>query len=261
MRRSLLTQKAYAEGLRSLLLWTASWRDRAAQKRDTGEDATVESRVNDLLLPIVKGYGSERTWILLGTESLQTLGGSGYLADHPLEQYVRDAKIDTLYEGTTAIQGQDLFFRKIARDSGRTLQVVLDEVRSTLAHLDPRLAEEQVAMKAAVEDVDIVVARLLQQAAHSARTDPCAIYDVGLNTSRLLIMLGEVLVAWLLIRSASIALAALDGNPSESDRHFYTGKIGAARHFCRLVLPHVAAERRICESTDRSVMDLDPAVL
>ena len=74
--------------------------------------------MNDLLLPIVKGYGSERSWTLLGTESLQTFGGSGFLQDYPIEQYVRDAKIDTLYEGTTAIQGQDLFFRKIVKDQG-----------------------------------------------------------------------------------------------------------------------------------------------
>jgi hypothetical protein len=79
-------------------------------------DAAAE-RLNDLLLPIVKGYGSERSWVLLGTESLQTFGGSGFLSDYPIEQYVRDAKIDTLYEGTTAIQGQDLFFR-IVKDEG-----------------------------------------------------------------------------------------------------------------------------------------------
>ena len=67
----------------------------------------------------MKGYGSERSWVLLGTESLQTFGGSGFLQEYPIEQYVRDAKIDTLYEGTTAIQGQDFFFRKIVKDQGR----------------------------------------------------------------------------------------------------------------------------------------------
>ena len=81
----------------------------------------MADRVNDLLLPIVKGVGSERSWELLGTESLQTFGGSGFLQDYPIEQYVRDAKIDTLYEGTTAIQGLDFFFRKIVRDKGQAL--------------------------------------------------------------------------------------------------------------------------------------------
>ena len=81
----------------------------------------MANRVNDLLLPIVKGVGSERAWVLLGTESLQTFGGSGFLQDYPIEQYIRDAKIDTLYEGTTAIQGLDFFFRKIVRDKGQAL--------------------------------------------------------------------------------------------------------------------------------------------
>ena len=73
--------------------------------------------MNDLLLPIVKGVGSERSSELLSV-ALQTLGGSGFLQDYPIEQYVRDARIDSLYEGTTAIQAMDLFFRKIVSDNG-----------------------------------------------------------------------------------------------------------------------------------------------
>ena len=127
VRRSLMTQKAYAEGLRALVLYTASQQDIVdqAQPRDRvrgassrARPADIANRVNDLLLPIVKGLGSERAWVLLGTESLQTFGGSGFLQDYPIEQYVRDAKIDTLYEGTTAIQGLDFFFRKIVTRQG-----------------------------------------------------------------------------------------------------------------------------------------------
>ena len=77
-------------------------------------------KVNDLLLPIVKGVGSEQAYAKL-TECLQTFGGSGFLQDYPIEQYIRDAKIDSLYEGTTAIQAQDFFFRKIVRDQGVAL--------------------------------------------------------------------------------------------------------------------------------------------
>ena len=122
VRRSLMTQKSFAEAMRALVLYTASWQDRVQIAEHDGRDATSSAeRVNDLLLPIVKGYGSERSWVLLGTESLQTFGGSGFLQDYPIEQYVRDAKIDTLYEGTTAIQGQDFFFRKIVKDQGQAL--------------------------------------------------------------------------------------------------------------------------------------------
>ena len=124
VRRSLMTQKSYSEGMRALVLYTASIQDEFALAQADGSDKErIEDLllINDLLLPIVKGYGSEKSWTLLGTESLQTFGGSGFTTDWPLEQYVRDAKIDTLYEGTTAIQGLDFFFRKIVRDRGLSL--------------------------------------------------------------------------------------------------------------------------------------------
>ncbi|MDT5030270.1 MAG: hypothetical protein QOC94_441, partial [Actinoplanes sp.] len=106
VRRSLMLQKSYAEALRALVIFTATYQDKVAIAEAAGdtEAAKVASGVNDLLLPLVKGVGSERAYELLGHESLQTFGGSGFLQDYPLEQYVRDAKIDTLYEGTTAIQ-------------------------------------------------------------------------------------------------------------------------------------------------------------
>ena len=112
-----MTQKAYAEGLRALYLYTATFQDAAVAKALHDVDAELAVKVNDLLLPIVKGVGSEQAYAKL-TESLQTFGGSGFLQDYPIEQYIRDAKIDSLYEGTTAIQAQDFFFRKIVRDKG-----------------------------------------------------------------------------------------------------------------------------------------------
>ena len=124
VRRSLMVQKSFAEAMRALVLYTASWQDQIQLRRARtarADDDKLADAVNDLLLPIVKGYGSERSWVLLGTESLQTFGGSGFLQEYPIEQYVRDAKIDTLYEGTTAIQGQDFFFRKIVKDQGKAL--------------------------------------------------------------------------------------------------------------------------------------------
>src|SRR5215213_6571044 len=125
VRRSLMLQKSHAEGMRALYLYAASFRDQVTEAEAAGtadsEEATLAAKVNDLLLPIVKGFGSERATQLLTAESLQTLGGSGFLQDYPIEQYIRDSKIDTLYEGTTAIQGQDFFFRKIVKDGGVAL--------------------------------------------------------------------------------------------------------------------------------------------
>ena len=117
--------------MRALVLYTASIQDAFAIGEAEGLDKDKLHdlhALNDLLLPIVKGYGSEKSWVLLGTESLQTFGGSGFTQDWPLEQYVRDAKIDTLYEGTTAIQGLDFFFRKIVKDGGRAITLLGKEI-------------------------------------------------------------------------------------------------------------------------------------
>jgi hypothetical protein len=87
----------------------------------------LSDKRSDFLLPLVKGYSSEKAYELLAT-SLQVFGGSGFTQDYPIEQYIRDAKIDTLYEGTTAIQAMDLFFRKIARDQGQTVAAFAAEI-------------------------------------------------------------------------------------------------------------------------------------
>ena len=129
VRRSLMPQKAYAEGLRALYLYTATYQDAAVAQARARRRRRAAVTVNDLLLPIVKGVGSERAYANL-TESLQTFGGSGYLQDYPIEQYIRDAKIDSLYEGTTAIQAQDFFFRKIVRDQGVALAHVAGRDRA-----------------------------------------------------------------------------------------------------------------------------------
>src|SRR5919107_41480 len=169
VRRSLMLQKAYAEGLRALVLFTASQQDTVHAAEQTGGassgDAALAARVNDLLLPLVKGCGSERAWVLLGTESLQTLGGSGFLQDYPVEQYVRDAKIDTLYEGTTAIQGQDFFFRKIVRDRSRALDHLAGEVQAFLDNEggNGRLKVERELLATALADVRGIVTAMVEQ--------------------------------------------------------------------------------------------------
>ena len=262
VRRSLMTQKSFAEGMRALVLYTASWQDRVQVAAHKGERDELAERVNDLLLPIVKGYGSERSWVLLGTESLQTFGGSGFLQDYPIEQYVRDAKIDTLYEGTTAIQGQDLFFRKIVKDQAKALGFLAGEIETFLKSEagNGRLKNERELLATALEDAQAIVGAMINDLMSA---DPSAeggnlhnIYKVGLNTSRLLMVLGDVVCSWLLLRQAEIALEKLSGDAGK-DKSFYEGKVAAAQFFARTVLPKVTAERAIAEATDLSVMELD----
>jgi len=254
VRRSLITQKAYSEGMRALVLYTASIQDAVAIARADGDESQIKDleALNDLLLPIVKGYGSEKSWVLLGTESLQTFGGSGFTQDWPLEQYVRDAKIDTLYEGTTAIQGLDFFFRKIVKDGGRAIGLLAKEI-GAFADRGGELADEKAALGKALADVNGMMGVLVGFAMES-QEKPEEIYKAGLQTTRLLMAAGEVIIAWLLLRQAEIAIEKAPSAGRDSD--FYTGKIASAKFFVRTVLPHLTAERKIMEAENGAIMDI-----
>ena len=256
VRRALLTQKSYAEGLRALYLFTAAHQDPAVAAIVSGADAEMAERVNDLLLPIVKGVGSERAYQCL-TESLQTFGGSGFLQDYPIEQYIRDAKIDSLYEGTTAIQAQDFFFRKIARDQGVALQHVVSQIQTFLGSDSARaeLADARALLATALADLQAMVTAMtgyLLDAQQNARE----LYRLGLESVPFLLAVGDLLIGWLLLHHAEIALDALDGDLSDRDRAFYNGKVAAAKFFAKNVLPRLTAERKIIEGVDLTIMDL-----
>jgi alkylation response protein AidB-like acyl-CoA dehydrogenase len=256
VRRALMTQKAYAEGLRALYLYTAAHQDSAVAAVVSGADENLAERINDLLLPIVKGVGSERAYQCL-TESLQTFGGSGFLQDYPIEQYIRDAKIDSLYEGTTAIQAQDFFFRKIARDRGVALQHVVGQIETFINNPEgrPELAHGRELLTAALDDVRAIVATMtgfLFSAQENARD----LYRVGLDSVAFLLAAGDLLIGWLLLRQAEVALNSLDGEADDRERAFYSGKVAVANFFARNVLPRLSAERAIAESVDLTIMDL-----
>ncbi|MGW1373435.1 acyl-CoA dehydrogenase [Streptomyces sp. NPDC002446] len=256
VRRSLMTQKAYAEGMRALVLYTASVQDSIAVKEAAGEEASELNALNDLLLPIVKGYGSEKSYEQLA-QSLQTFGGSGYLQEYPIEQYIRDAKIDTLYEGTTAIQGQDYFFRKIVRNQGQALNTLAEEIKKFLAEGTGGAELEQARgeLGKAAADLEAIVGAMLTDLAATEK-DVKSIYKVGLNTSRLLLASGDVVIAYLLLKGAAVASAKL-ADASSKDKAFYAGKIAAAKFFAHNVLPGVAMQRQLAESVDQSLMELD----
>ncbi len=257
VRRILMLQKAYAEGMRALVLYTASIQDAVRVSTARGEANELESRLNDLLLPVVKGVGSERAYELLA-QSLQTFGGSGYLQDYPIEQYIRDAKIDSLYEGTTAIQGMDLYFRKIARDQGQALAYLLGQIRQFAAAeaANGRLKAERAALARGADDVEALATAMGGFLAGSLE-QPAEIYRVGLNTTRLLLALGDLVIGWLLTRQAEVAQARLDEDGvAADDRAFYEGKIAAARFFAATVLPRLATEREIAEATTLDLMEL-----
>jgi len=266
VRRILMRQKAYAEGLRAVYLYTASWQDRIASGELTGNDLELAKHVNDLLLPIVKCVGSERAYENLAL-SLQVFGGSGYTQDYPIEQYIRDAKIDTLYEGTTAIQAQDFFFRKVVKDNGAALGTVAAQiatfVRTSMSETrDGRLKEELALLGTALGDVQAMIGALVGYAM-AAPQEPESVYKVGEHAVSLLMSVGDLLIGYLLLRQALVAQAALDAGPADDkaarDKDFYAGKLAVARWFSRNMLPELTARRAIVEGADLSLMQVDEA--
>ncbi|MCS3781406.1 acyl-CoA dehydrogenase [Tsukamurella ocularis] len=259
VRRSLLTQKAYAEGLRAVYLYTAAHQDVRTATPVSGADEEMAFKVNDLLLPIVKGVGSERAFTLLGTESLQTFGGSGFLQDYPIEQYVRDSKIDSLYEGTTAIQAQDFFFRKILRDRGAALGHIAGQITAFIeANAGGAFAAQVAQLKTAAEDVQAMAATLTGFALASQQ-EPKELYKVGLGSVRFLMAFGDLMVGWRLLHQAVVAQAKIDGGATGADKSFYEGKVGVATFFAANMLPLLTSVKDVVAAVDNQAMDLDEA--
>ncbi|MDP9495493.1 MAG: acyl-CoA dehydrogenase [Actinomycetota bacterium] len=247
VRRMLMTLKAYSEGLRALVMYTAWVQDQAQLHPD---DDRWERR-SGFLLPLVKGYGSETAYHQLA-DALQVLGGSGFTQDYPLEQYIRDTKIDTIYEGTTGIQALDLFFRKISRDQGNTLAALASEITEFVKggpDHDP-LAVEREQLGRMLDDVQGQLGVMVENLMSSLAGESTDIYKVGLHTNSLLESLAEVIIAWQLLRHAEVAVSRVDDDP------FYAGKVESARWFLRLSAPRVAARRDTALTEDGALMKL-----
>ncbi len=248
VRRMLMLQKSYAEGFRALILWTANIQDLIYQGNAAGDEATKSlEALNDLLLPLIKGYGSEKVYELLSL-SLQCFGGSGYCEDYPIEQYIRDQKIDSLYEGTTAIQALDLFFRKIGRDRGATLNSLLGQIKATADALPADLGVEKAALVAGLGDMQGIVGAMLGKLGQS-------VYHVGLQGNRILFALAEIVIGWRLAVSAEVALGKF-ASATGDDKAFYRGKLAAARFYAKQVLPGLAMTRKLIEASDLDLMEL-----
>ena len=251
VRRMLLTQKSLAEGMRALGLYAASVQDHIRLAGGHGHpEAKQLDRLNDLLLPLIKGYCSEKVYTLLGNSSLQCFGGAGYLKDYPIEQYVRDQKIDTLYEGTTHIQALDLLFRKVAKDGGVTLQGLFKQIEETAnsAEGGGRCADMKKRLARALADVQGIFLAVMQKMNQS-------IYHVGLQGNRILFSLAELTIGWLLVRQAEVAAAALS-QATGREQSFYEGKLACAQFFSEEVLPGLTLARKQVEASSLEIMEL-----
>ncbi len=254
VRRMLLMQKSHAEGMRALILFAASIQDEVERKGGhKAPEAAEASALNDLLLPLIKGYCSEKTYEVLNL-SLQSFGGSGYLQDYPLEQYIRDQKIDSLYEGTTHIQALDLLMRKVAKDGGATLQGLMGRISQSLESNEggDALKEERALLAEALGQLQAAFGALMEKLGES-------LYHVGLQGNRMLFALSETVIGWLLLRHAAVALDKSKGADS-NDANFYAGKVASARFFSREVLPNVGLAAAHVQKSTLLAMELSEDV-
>jgi alkylation response protein AidB-like acyl-CoA dehydrogenase len=256
VRRMLLDMKSRVEGIRALAVKLANHTDSARVLRAKDEaKATYHQGQVDLLVPLVKAYGSDQGFRVCET-AIQTYGGVGYTRDFPVEQYCRDAKIFSIYEGTNHIQAMDLVGRKLGQSGGANLQYFLTDigrfVRGIVTH--PTLGPAAKTLSVAQEALAASAMRMLTwfQAGNVAM--------VPLHANRFLEMMAETAVGWMLLDGATIALEKKGAVPAgHPDASFYEGKVAAALYYARNVLPAVELKARLMAEEDRTPIDIADA--
>jgi len=248
VRRMLLNMKAQIEAMRSVAYVIGTHLDRAHREPDEEARATAQSWV-ELMTPVVKGWCSETSQILTSI-GLQVHGGMGYIEETGAAQHFRDARITTIYEGTTGIQAGDLVGRKILRDQGRALQLFVDDVRRTdeeLAKHGDTLSIIRAALKSGCQDLVSASEWLFMNYAKSPAVP-------GAVSGNFLMLMGTLAGGWQLARAA---VAAADRVATgAADREFYEAKIITARFYAEQVMPVVGAYRQAIESGSETIMAL-----
>lgn len=228
VRRMLVKMRALVQGSRSLIYHLMHFSDLA---RHHPTEAEKYRALVDLMTPVCKSYCSDQGFRV--TEmAVQTYGGYGYCQDYPVEQYLRDCKISSIYEGTNGIQAMDLVFRKILMNRGEYLKVWAAMVADTCGEargteLEAEAEAVQAAAAALVQTATLFGRRFLDDGAD----------DVRFRATEFQEHTGHVMVAHLLLKQGLVALQALAGNPSAADRRFYRQKLVTLRYFRGEFLP------------------------
>jgi alkylation response protein AidB-like acyl-CoA dehydrogenase len=251
IKRMLLTMKSTTEACRAVSMYTAYQLDIAGHHPDEKQRALAQAR-GDLLIPIIKGWCTETGNQIAGV-GVQVHGGMGFIEETGAAQYVRDVRITTIYEGTTGIQSNDLIGRKIGRDGGAAMNLLLTDMARELEELQATDPATAATRKAALEAVG-----LLQDSTQALVKALGSRPDAAMAVSVPYLMLcGYVMGGWLLARSSAIAANNLQG----PERSFYESKIHTARFYASQVLPNALALARVVQSGAESVIDTDAALI
>jgi hypothetical protein len=250
----LLDMKAKVEGIRALGVYMTGCQDRIRTlAKDDPEVAFLQGQV-DLMVPLYKAYGTDQGFQVCAT-AIQTYGGAGYTRDYPVEQYCRDAKIFSIYEGTNHIQAIDLISRKVPMHGGATFKAYLDGIKTFVAehHRRPGLAAEVQDLGEAAESLERAAAAV------GGFFTAGKIDQVMLIANPFLEIMAEVTIAHLLLEAGVIAAGRVHRygeEQSQADFDFYQGKVMAAKFFANFVLPAVHSKADLIVECDRSALDI-----
>jgi hypothetical protein len=247
--------KSRVEGIRMLAVKLTMHIDRAVVLGKTGGDKSQIEYHNgqvDLLVPLLKAYGSDQAFQICAT-AIQVYGGAGYLKDWPVEQYCRDSKIFSIYEGTNHIQAMDLVGRKLMQRGGANVQAFGADVAKFIAanREHPTLKDSVAVLAQAMESLTASGGKFMQWFGGGKME------MVPVVANRFLEMMSETVVGWLLLEAGVIAEAAAAKLPADHhDRAFYAGKRYAAQYFAQNVLPGVVAKAALISRDDRSPIEI-----
>jgi hypothetical protein len=255
----LLDMKSRVEGIRALAVKLTMHIDRmhAIEKtggKDDGSKAQAEYHQGqlDLLVPLLKAYGSDQAFQICAT-AIQVYGGAGYLKDWPVEQYCRDSKIFSIYEGTNHIQAMDLVGRKLMQRGGANVQQYGKDVNAFVAkHKDDPTFKDAIAVLGQAMEALTATGGKFMMWFGGGKMD-----QVPVVANRFLEMMSETTIGWLLLEQGIIAEAAAQQLAADHrDRAFYAGKKYAALYFANNVLPNVVAKAQQIAREDRSAIDI-----
>jgi alkylation response protein AidB-like acyl-CoA dehydrogenase len=231
VRRQLMMMKVYVEGIRSLLYYVGLCEDRVKISENAQEKSTYQGII-DVLIPIAKGYVTDRAFEVC-SHGVQVYGGYGYIKDYPMEQLLRDCRITMLYEGTNGIQAMDLLGRKLGLNKGKPVMDLLGKIQETIAMaMDTRGLEDFAGkLEAAVNKLGEVALHMGTMAMSPKVMSAFAFAHPFMEVC------GDVVMAWMLLWRAAVAVRNLENNPKKKDAVFYEGQIKSAEFFIYSILP------------------------
>jgi len=263
VRRQLMIMKAYVEGIRSLIYYTARCWDTVAIS-DNEEEKKKLSGIIEVLTPIVKGYVSDKA-LEITSHGVQVFGGYGYVKEYPAEQLMRDSRIFMIYEGTNGIQAMDLLGRKLGMNNGITFTNYLEEIRKTIDEAKKIGSISDFGAK--VEEVFNLVSKSAISIGKTAMSDK--VLNAYAHAYPFLEVMGDLTIAWMLLWRATVAVPKLEklagsNDPQaikekaekNKDAAFYDGQIKTARFFINYMLPVTKGKIETINAADGAAVDM-----